>query len=394
MRNRTLVMFLIALLCVALSCAAFAATTAAKVEKGKTVSKAAAKPAPKAAAKFDQKVVLETLWKASDDTVVGTVDGIAVTKRDLMKSMWFNNAPSALQDLLTQKMIEQAAKKAKVTVTSQELQAKIQDSLGRMGMESVDQLLAQYKITMTRFMSGTKLSTLAEKIVQNQVKVGDADYAQFLKARHILIQFPKDEKDKTKQEEIAKKKIDEIAQKIKEGGDFAKLADENTEDPGNDRDGVKQGGDLDWFTHGRMLKEFEDKAFALKPGEVSEPVKTFYGYHIIKLEKIGTDASAEEKANFKAQILEKKIPTEMGTWFTALQAKSKLDNKLQGPAPKPMQPAMRPQQPMPRPAPAAPKVSAPKPAEVKSDTTKPAVKPGEAPTSDKPEMPPPPPPTP
>ena len=381
MRNKTLVVFLVAILCVALSCAAFAAEKAVKAEKGKVVNKAAAK--------FDQKKVLETLWKAPDSAVVGTVDGVSVTKGELMKNMWFFNGPTALQDLLTQKMIEQAAAKAKVTVTPQELQAKIQESLSRMGMTDVGQLLAQYKITLGRFMSGTKLSALAEKIVQSQVKLGDADYEQWIKARHILVRFPQDEKDKTKQEEIAKKKIDEIAQKVKDGGDFAKLADENSEDPGNDKDGVKQGGDLGWFTKGRMVQEFETAAFALQAGQVSEPIKTFYGYHIIKLEKLGKEASAEEKADLKGGILEKRIPTEMGKWFSDLQAKAKIDNKLQGPAPKPVQPAMRPPQPAPRPP--APR---PQPTEVKSEAPKPAEKPGEAPASDKPEMPPPPPPPP
>ena len=387
MRNKILVLFLIALLCVSLSCAAFAAAKATKVapKATKAASVEKIKAVNKADAKFDQKKVLDDLWKAPNSAVVGTVDGVSVTKGELLKNMWFFNGPAALQDLLTQKMIEQAAAKAKVTITPQELQAKIQESLSRMGMSSVDQLLAQYKVTMGRFMSGTKLSALAEKIVQSQVKLDDADYDQYIKARHILVRFPQDEKDKTKQEEIAKKKIDEIAQKIKDGGDFAKLADENSEDPGNDKDGVKQGGDLGWFTKGRMVQEFETAAFAMQAGQVSEPVKTFYGYHIIKLDKLGKTASTEEKAELKAGILEKKIPTEMGKWFSDLQAKAKIDNKLQGPAVKPAQPAMRPPQPAPRPAPR------PQPVEVKSA---PAEKPGEAPTSEKPDMPPPPPPPP
>jgi foldase protein PrsA len=234
---------------------------------------------------------------------------------------------------------------------------------------------------------------LAEKTVQKQVKVTDAEYAEWIKARHILIKFPAEEKDQAKKEEIAKKKADEVYQKIKAGEDFAKLADEYSEDPSNmdPQTGKKKGGELGWFSRGRMVQEFEKKAFELKVGEVSEPVKTFYGYHIIKVDKIGKDATAAEKVELNKMILERKIPMQMGKWFQDLQSKSKIDNKLMPPPVKEPTPVMRPQPPraapreMPRPAP--PKTEAPKPA-TPSETPKLA----EPPAGEKPEAPPPPPP--
>jgi len=329
--------------------------------------------------------------------VVGTVNGAKVTKGELVKALWFWSAPSTLQDILNQKMIEQDALKAGVQLTSKEVQAKIQGSLKQMGMSSVDQLLKQYRVTYQRFVSGTKASALAEKTVQKQVKVTDAEYAEWIKARHILIKFPAEEKDQAKKEEIAKKKADEVYQKIKAGEDFAKLADEYSEDPSNmdPQTGKKKGGELGWFSRGRMVQEFEKKAFELKVGEVSEPVKTFYGYHIIKVDKIGKDATAAEKVELNKMILERKIPMQMGKWFQDLQSKSKIDNKLMPPPVKEPTPVMRPQPPraapreMPRPAP--PKTEAPKPA-TPSETPKPAEKPDEAPAGEKPEAPPPPPP--
>ena len=86
------------------------------------------------------------------------------------------------------------------------------------------------------------------------------------RARHILVPT----------EEEAKK----IAEKLKSGEDFAKLAMELSKDPGSG----KEGGDLGYFTKERMVKEFSDAAFALKPGEVSAPVKSQFGWHVIKLE--------------------------------------------------------------------------------------------------------------
>ncbi|WEK52584.1 MAG: peptidylprolyl isomerase [Candidatus Kaistia colombiensis] len=70
-----------------------------------------------------------------------------------------------------------------------------------------------------------------------------------------------------------------IIKELDKGGDFAKLAAEKSKDPGS----AKMGGDLGFFTKGKMIKEFEDAAFALEPGKYTEkPVKTQYGFHIIK----------------------------------------------------------------------------------------------------------------
>ena len=67
--------------------------------------------------------------------------------------------------------------------------------------------------------------------------------------------------------------------RVQAGEDFAKVAAELSKDPGS------QGGDLGWFTKDRMVPEFAEAAFKLKPGEISEPVKSQFGWHVIKLEE-------------------------------------------------------------------------------------------------------------
>ena len=302
MRNRTLVFVLAALLCVALSSGILAAKATAKADKEK---------------QFDQEAALMEAWKGPDDTVVGTVNGISVTKFELLKTLWFWQAPTILQNILDQKMIQQSAKESGVDVTGAELQAKVQETLARMNAQDLNQFLSQYKVTKQRFMSGTKLSALAEKIVEKEMTIPDSEYAEWIKARHILIKFPQDEKDKDKKEQIAKEKIDEVAAKLKAGEDFAKLADEYSEDPGNS---PKKGGDLGWFSKGRMVKEFEDVAFGLESGVVSEPVKTFYGYHLIMVDKLGKDASPAEKAELKVGDLLVKINDKEIHGFEDLEA--------------------------------------------------------------------------
>ena len=102
---------------------------------------------------------------------------------------------------------------------------------------------------------------------------------EMVRVRHILVKV--DESAPEKDKKAAKKKAENILKKIKSGEDFAKLAGEVSDDPGS----KQKGGELGFFSRDRMVKPFEDAAFALKPGEVSGLVKTQYGYHIIKAEE-------------------------------------------------------------------------------------------------------------
>ena len=97
-------------------------------------------------------------------------------------------------------------------------------------------------------------------------------------ARHILFRVdPADAAASAAAEQKAK----DVEARIKKGEDFATLAKELTEDPS----GKEDGGDLGFFTKDQMVPEFADVAFAMKPGEVSAPVKTQFGWHVIKLEE-------------------------------------------------------------------------------------------------------------
>lgn len=98
-------------------------------------------------------------------------------------------------------------------------------------------------------------------------------------ARHILIS----EKDKP---EEAKAKAEEVLTKLKEGADFAELAKEFSDDTIS----AEQGGDLGWFSPGRMVAPFEEAVAGMKVGDVSELVKTQFGYHIIELTDLKPEA--------------------------------------------------------------------------------------------------------
>lgn len=109
-----------------------------------------------------------------------------------------------------------------------------------------------------------------------------------VRASHILITFanPAGENDTL----AAFKTIDSIKTALKNGADFAKLAEQYSKDPGS----AKKGGDLDFFSRRVMVKEFDEAAFNLKVGEVSDIVKTNYGYHLIKQTERKPYATFEE----------------------------------------------------------------------------------------------------
>ena len=112
-----------------------------------------------------------------------------------------------------------------------------------------------------------------------------------VRASHILL------KTEGKDEATVKKQAEDLLKQVKAGADFAPLATKHSEDEGS----AKNGGDLDYFGRGRMVPEFETAAFGMEPGQISDLVKTQYGFHIIKVmdKKPATTRSLEE---VRAQI--------------------------------------------------------------------------------------------
>jgi peptidyl-prolyl cis-trans isomerase D len=139
-----------------------------------------------------------------------------------------------------------------------------------------------------------------------------------LHVRHILIR-PKSQDGAGWQD--AQTRAREVSAKVMApGADFAALARQYSEDPGS----KDSGGDLGWFPRGRMVKEFEDAAFRLSPGEVSAPVKSQFGYHILKLEGRrpgGLRSLAEAHDLIKEKLLEGLADAEGNRRATALREK-------------------------------------------------------------------------
>ena len=145
-----------------------------------------------------------------------------------------------------------------------------------------------------------------------------------VQASHILIKVATGA-DKSQKTE-ARKKIEKILKKLQKGGDFAALAKEFSQCPSSVR-----GGDLGYFTRGQMAKPFEETAFDLKPGKVSDIVETKFGYHLIKV----TDKEPETTAVYESvkdslgqYLKQEKIQEKISSYIDKLKKKAKVETFL------------------------------------------------------------------
>ena len=238
------------------------------------------------------------------DAVVLSVGDDKITKAqfDLILSTLPPQQQATLQTPKGRRDI--ADKLAEILALSQEAKAEKLDQTPKVQtqiMLSTDQLLAS--VMYREFGESGKPDDAALRAYYEAHK---AEWEE-VKARHILIRFQGSKmpladgaKDLTDAEALAK--ATELRAKIVAGADFADLAKQNSDDKGSGAN----GGDLGSFGKGQMVPEFEKEAFVLPVGQVSQPVKSPFGYHLIKVEGHSTKPFEEVKA-----AIVKRMPEEM-----------------------------------------------------------------------------------
>lgn len=193
---------------------------------------------------------------------------------------------SIVKELADYLVIGQEADRLGVRLSDKEINEKFDLTIEGIGSkdQAIDFLKQMYGLSMTQFKRMITPMILVEKVKEDK----------FVKAkvRHILI------KDEGKAKDIAKK--------VKEGGNFEELAKENTEDQTSKESGGLIADGQFLFRESGLVPEFEDAMFKMKAGEISDPVKSEYGYHIIKVEE--RQGEIDVKYSEWLENLKKKTP--------------------------------------------------------------------------------------
>ncbi|HXF86798.1 MAG TPA: peptidylprolyl isomerase [Xanthobacteraceae bacterium] len=211
------------------------------------------------------------------DPVVAKVDGIEIRESDLAIAQedFGQNAPALTQDAKREYLI---AYLSDIILVARAAESK---KLGETADFQRRLRFTRHKLLAEARLQDEIKSAVTEEAmrsVYNEAIKGMNTNEEEVRARHILIRVtdPKDEKASRE----AENKIKALIERLKKGEDFAALANEFTEDPS----GKQNGGDLDYFTKDQMVPEFSAAAFRLEKGQISEPVRTQFGWHVLKVE--------------------------------------------------------------------------------------------------------------
>lgn len=231
-----------------------------------------------------------------------------------------------LDSMIEKELVVQEAKKQGIKVSEKEVESRY-NQMKKMfpSTKSFEEALKKAGLTPSKFKVRLREQILMDKIwtkVTKGIEVTEEEMAKYyeknkdrfkepekVKTRHIILGSEKEAKD--------------ILKKLKDGGDFAKLAKKYSMDTAT----KDQGGSLDWMTREQLAPEFADAAFRLNPGEISEVVKTQYGFHIIKLEEKKTEhqkSFEEAKEQVKQELLRERQTKKYQAWVKKLRKKAKI----------------------------------------------------------------------
>lgn len=247
-----------------------------------------------------------------ENTVVATVNGEKITKEELYNFLVQSNGKEALDVLIVEKIVRLEAEKENISITDDEIKAEMDEMIESFGGEdSFNTALEYYGVSKANIEYDIEMNLYLEKLLTSVIEITEDEMKAYfeenkdsfaqkeeVKARHILVE----------DEETAL----EVKEKLDSGGDFEELAKEYSTDSSSEN-----GGDLGYFRKGEMVSEFENVAFSLKVGEISEPVKSQFGYHIIKVEDRieAKEANYEDsKEEVREKIFEQKYPSAYNTW--------------------------------------------------------------------------------
>jgi parvulin-like peptidyl-prolyl isomerase len=256
----------------------------------------------------------ESLSSKLPETVLVSFRGGEITLEEFNKA--WDDPDNRNKYKTKEKLLENMLKERILVQRAREIGLEEDENVSSQIKAAIEQIKKERE-EMIKINTQQPLIDAAKKVeIYDKVKLTEEEIAEYYKEnkedfikdeeyhlRHILVE--------TQEEAEA------ILGKIRGGANFAELAKERSLCPSGEK-----GGDLGFITRGRTIKPFEDAAFALKPGEISEVVKTQFGYHIIKLEEISPKRQKtleEAKREIEFIILPEKQQQALNKWLSSLK---------------------------------------------------------------------------
>ena len=287
------------------------------------------------------------LTGCGEQQAVATVNGQKITKGALDAKLEQQGGRQALASMVQQALVFQYAKDHNITVSDAEVQAKLDEIASHFPAGQFESMLKAQGMTMDDAKKLVRENLLTKKAVDQNITVTDAQVNDYLKAQHLSIGAPAQVRArhilvKTQAQAL------QIEAQLQKGADFATLAKQYSTDPGS----KDKGGELGWFGPGQMVPAFQKVAFSLKPGQISQPVQTPFGWHIIQVEEV----KPLTKQLAIDQIRQQQESLQMTPFMNQLRASAniKIDDPRFAdlfPSPAPVAPAPAPASAAPAPAP-------------------------------------------
>lgn len=261
---------------------------------------------------------------------VAIVNGEAITRNELTSTLadWY--APLGVAEMVQYRLVSQEARKAGVIVT----QAQIDAEIVRMGasMPGGMDIFQQFRnrgITRKHLYAMVRMRLEAEGVVRKSIRITAGDLDGYRRASQILLYFKHDPasdpaKREAREQEV-RSKAQSIAQEIKGGLPFEVAAERYSED------GVTKtkGGDIGWAAKEQVVYDLVPSVFSMKTGEVSAPIRSDYGYYLVKLTGIGTETRGAERSAIVESITQLRLPAKTAPWVESLNARAITRNLLE-----------------------------------------------------------------
>ena len=254
------------------------------------------------------------LARTDNSEVVARVGGEVITKDELYDIMVQQTGQEALDNLVVKKIIELEASDQNLKISKEEIDKEVQELAENYGgQDAMIQALTMYNIDLEQVREDVAVNIKLEKLLNPRIKITDEEVQAYFAANQEA--YAVEEQIKVSHILVgSKEEAQEIRALLTKGEEFADLAKELSTDTAS----KDQGGDLGMVGRGEMVEEFEQAAFALQPGQISDPVESEYGFHIIKVhEKTAARPGTleENQAEIRETLLQQKMESEYPAWL-------------------------------------------------------------------------------